>query len=103
MRNCFVLVSILALVPMAAVAGTTPEAPADAQSPASNCATAEQALFVPAETLVSDGPVICDPYPQYIDCDDWTDQYCTYEWNRCTGCCEPTYIAPGAYCPDVCQ
>jgi hypothetical protein len=29
--------------------------------------------------------------------------YCTYAWNASTACCNPTFIAPRASCPQLCE
>lgn len=35
-------------------------------------------------------------------CSDRTNNYCTYAFSKLTRCCYPTYISPGAYCPQIC-
>ncbi|HEX4497483.1 MAG TPA: hypothetical protein VIE43_17550 [Thermoanaerobaculia bacterium] len=29
--------------------------------------------------------------------------FCRYLWNSSTACCNPSFIAPGASCPKLCQ
>ena len=41
------------------------------------------------------------PVPSW--CTNRSDSYCTYAWNWGTRCCYPTYVSPGAYCPEICE
>lgn len=36
-------------------------------------------------------------------CTGRTNSYCTYTWDWMNRCCNPSYIAPGAYCPSICE
>jgi hypothetical protein len=43
------------------------------------------------------------PKPTSIDCSRWNNNYCGgYYWDCNVGCCKPTYVSPGAYCPNIC-
>lgn len=53
-------------------------------------------VFVEAQQLKAGGPT-----PSW--CSSRTNSYCTYAWNWMTRCCYPTYISPGAYCPQICE
>jgi hypothetical protein len=35
-------------------------------------------------------------------CSGHNSIYCTYAWNKLSACCYPTFIAPGAFCPQIC-
>lgn len=57
------------------------------------------------------GYVICNgitqwcppcPEPPSLDCSRFSDQFCTYTWVIANSCCEATWAAPGASCPDIC-
>jgi hypothetical protein len=50
----------------------------------------------PASTLPALSAVI-DP------CAHADNSFCTYAWNKLTRCCNPTFIAQGAYCPQLCE
>ena len=41
------------------------------------------------------------PVPSW--CTNRNSSYCTYAWNWGTRCCYPSYISPGAFCPEVCE
>lgn len=103
-RVAFVSILLLAPVVVFAAGAAAPDSAPMVEATSTAAPFVEApALFKSPEQMIFPGPVPCDPYPQYIDCERLNDSYCTYEWNGCRGCCEPVYIAPGAYCPQICQ
>lgn len=47
-------------------------------------------------------PVVAESQVTPTWCKNRNNSYCTYGWNRVTGCCYATYTAPGADCPSLC-
>ena len=37
-----------------------------------------------------------------LNCSHWNSSWCTYKWDKFNFCCNPIWIAPGAYCPNIC-
>lgn len=104
------LLAVVALVATApaARAAEMPEAiggicPA-VDSPAVNADGVAVAPVAPVDNAVLPGKVICEyPNPNpAVYCSHWNSSYCTYAWNCQFGCCEPTWVASGAYCPSIC-
>lgn len=44
----------------------------------------------------------CPPAPPSGPCDSFNNSYCTYTFNKFSYCCVPTWVAQGAYCPNIC-
>jgi hypothetical protein len=56
---------------------------------------------VPGEVLSRPEVKAGGPVPSW--CTNQTNNYCTYTWDWMNRCCNPSYIAPNAYCPSICE
>jgi hypothetical protein len=52
-----------------------------------------------AQTPFTHAPVysvLTNPCPQ-------PNSFCKYAWDKLNRCCNPTFIGPNAYCPQLCE
>lgn len=98
-----VALSLAAGLLLSTIASAVPSAPrsggcvsAEATSPATLSVSFEQNLTpAPVPQIPTNPPAWCTAH---------TSNYCTYNgWNWQTRCCYATFIAPGAYCPTICE
>jgi hypothetical protein len=74
---------------------SAPETAGDPNS-GSDTGDEEVPVVVPRPEAKVGGPV-----PSW--CTNRNNNYCTYAWDWMNRCCNPSYIAPGAYCPGICE
>lgn len=81
-----------------------PQAPVSPRPVLSAPAAAPSAfeqIFTRPETAPRPEPKVGGTTPTW--CTNRNSSYCTYSWDWMARCCNPSYTAPGAYCPAICE